>query len=56
MCVHFRAVKDRYLFRCRSASFFRCMAASVYDLYLYSIIHIFRLVFFGYIKYNRNVD
>lgn len=27
-----------------------------YDLYLHSIIHIFRLVFFGYIKYNRNVD
>lgn len=51
-----KCVDRRYLFRCRLASFFRCMAASVYDLYLHSIIHIFRLVFFGYIKYNRNVD
>lgn len=56
MCVHFWATKDRYLFRCRSASFFWCMAVAEYDLYLHSIIHIFRLVFFGYIKYNRNVD
>lgn len=53
MCVHFRATKDRYLFCCRSASFFRRMAASEYDLYLHSIIHISCLVFFGRMKYNK---
>lgn len=55
MYIHFRAAKDRYLFRCRSASFFRRMAASEYDLYLHSIIHISCLVFFGRMKYNKNV-
>ena len=52
LCTHlFRAAKDRYL--CRSASFFWCMAASEYDLYLHSIIHISCLVFFGRMKYNK---
>ncbi len=47
-------LKDRrYLFRCRSASFFRRMAASGYGLYLHSIIHISCLVFFGRMKYNK---
>ena len=53
MCVHFRAAKGRYLCCCRSASFFWCMAASEYDLYLHSIIHISCLVFFGRMKYNK---
>ena len=31
------------------------MAASEYDLYLHSIIHISCLVFFGRMKYNKNI-
>ena len=38
---------------CRSAFFFQRMAASEYDLYLHSIIHISCLVFFGRMKYNK---
>ena len=56
MCVHFRAAKDGYLCRCRSASFFRRMAASEYDVYLHSIIHISCLVFFGRMKYKFIFD
>ena len=48
-----KCVDRRYLFRCRSASFFRRMAASGYGLYLHSIIHISCLVFFGRMKYNK---
>lgn len=53
MRVYFRAAKGRYLFCCRSASFFQRMAASEYDLYLHPIIHISCLVFFGRMKYNK---
>ena len=53
MCVHFRAVKDRYLFRCRSASFLRCMAVTWRTLYLHLIIHISCLVFSEQMKYNK---
>ena len=34
MCVHFRAAKDRYLCRCRSASFFRRTRAAQSGQYL----------------------
>ena len=53
MCVHFWATKDRYLCRCRSASFFRRMATTWLALYLHPIIHISCLVFFGRMKYNK---
>lgn len=48
-----KCVDWRRLFRCRSASFFRRMAASGHSLYLHSIIHISCLVFFGRMKYNK---
>ena len=48
-----KCVDNRYLFRCRSASFFLLMAASGYDLYLHSIIHISCLVLFERMKYNN---
>lgn len=34
MCVHFRATKDRYLCRCRSASFFRRIRTAQSGQYL----------------------
>ena len=34
MCVHFRAAKDRYLCRCRSASFFRRIRTAQSGQYL----------------------
>ena len=48
-----KCVDRKYLFRCRSASFFLLMAASGYDLYLHSIIHISCLVLFERMKYNN---
>ena len=48
-----KCVDRRYLCLCRSASFFRRMAATWLALYLHSIIHISCLVFFGRMKYNK---
>ena len=46
-----KCVDRRYLFRWRSASFFRRMASSGYGLHF--IIHISCLVFFEQKKYNK---
>lgn len=47
-----KCVGGRQFCRCHSASFFLLMDASGCDLYLHSIIHISRLVFFELMKYN----